>query len=407
MARSRASGSTRARTRRTVASPGGCQTAVRRSRRVPSAARNVNLMYQHGPSHDLTEDPHIGCPEGARDRHGEVRKVEMPVGAPLIIVVGKVEGAANLRAVVLTGGIFSVQGMYGQPGGYDGGDGRHQHIAIPVVRLQTHNRGQYRCHEDHHRPEAHDLTTEDVVPVHELKAISQLLGFDRHEPPEREQDMGTPAQAQVVSATSYILVSQLWKTRVARRNETNHARRPVARTTQTRRSSKKSTNLRSSGRLATCGSPGSRPQETIRRGEIRMIEPSRSSRMTFPPASSVTASPRTSTARGRPDGSASSTRRPERGTDGVAWPRALLSCATRRSILACLASSTVMALSAALCSSSVIASGFPLASPALRAFGGTSLRNPSFRTYWVPRPTSRTLRRHRDLTQSASRRKRG
>jgi hypothetical protein len=47
-----------------------------------------------------------------------------------------------------------------------------------------------------------------------------------------------------------------------------------------------------------------------------------------------------STARGRPDGSASSTRRPERGTDGVAWPRALSSCATRRSILACLASST-------------------------------------------------------------------
>jgi hypothetical protein len=33
MARSRASGSTRARTRRTVASPGGCQTPVRRSRR--------------------------------------------------------------------------------------------------------------------------------------------------------------------------------------------------------------------------------------------------------------------------------------------------------------------------------------------------------------------------------------
>jgi hypothetical protein len=49
----------------------------------------------------------------------------------------------------------------------------------------------------------------------------------------------------------------------------------------------------------------------------------------------------------------------------------------------CLASSTVMVLSAAFCSSSVIASGIPLASPALRAVGRPSLLNPSFRTYRV------------------------
>ena len=50
MARSSASGSMRASTRRTVASPGGCQAPVHGSRRVPSAART-------GPGASLAHSP--------------------------------------------------------------------------------------------------------------------------------------------------------------------------------------------------------------------------------------------------------------------------------------------------------------------------------------------------------------